>query len=148
MKNNTASLQTGNIIRVVTFGDAKLIKGGRAGIPVNRLYGRVTKRTSIVAEVSGPGRYEAKAASIGHEVKGGTPWYQWTSKHGIVSHPSGKEYLAVLSTDEVPTTEYFVDGNPATQGELSEIERFRSSSSAPLMLTLDLDKIQELEVIS
>jgi hypothetical protein len=101
--------------------------------------------------VSGPGKYEERQKALGNETKGESPWYTWTGKDGIVSHPSGKEYLAILpSQEETPSVQYFVDGNPATQGEKSEISRFRSGSgseSLPVMLTLDLDKIESVEIL-
>jgi len=144
MKNN---LSVGQLVRVVTIGEAKLLKGGR-GLPVNRLAGRVTKEVRYSQlEVSGPGKFEDKMRAMGSEPAGASPWYEWTTDAGIVQHKtSGERYVAFLTTGAPVQVEWFVDGRTPSPEEMQTIERYKGAPKGePIMLTLKIDNVKSIE---
>lgn len=145
MKNNM-SVSVGQLVRVVTIGEAKLLKGGR-GLPVNPLTGRVTKEVRYARlEVSGPGRFEEKMKAIGSEPAGSSPWYEWTADAGIVQHKtSGERYMAFLTTGAPVEVEWFVDGRTPSPREMETIERYKGAPKGePVMLTLKVDNLESM----
>jgi len=157
MKNNVSeitttattfpSLRTGQKVKVVTIGDAKLLKGGR-GLPVNPLAGTVTKEVQYSQlQVSGPGMFEAKMRAMGSEPAGASPWYEWTSEAGIVKHKtSGERYIAFLTTASPIEVKWFVNGRAPSPTEMRTIERYKGApKSEPIMLTLKLENVESIE---
>ena len=139
-------LSVGQLVRVTTVGEAKLLKGGR-GLPLNRLTGRVTKEVCYSRlEVSGPGMFEAKMRAMGSEPAGASPWYNWTMDAGVVQHKtSGERYAAFLTTGAPVEVKWFVDGRTPSPNEMETIERYKGAPKGELiMLTLKIDNVESI----
>jgi hypothetical protein len=134
-------IRAGSIVTVLLKGEHSMKTGGRSGVPLNPLLGRVMKDHRFVVTLAGPDSYGNR-----HEdAPGDKPWFVWV-KPGLVKHPvTGREYVAALPSSAVKTVRYVVDGRPATAEELETIALYKKAkSNPPKFLTFPVEDVANL----
>jgi len=143
---NLEEVKPGRLATVLLKGEHVMNKGGRKGVPMNPLLGRVTRDHRLVVTVAGPETY----ANIypdrngGEEPPGKAPWFVWV-RDGLVAHKTtGELYLAAVPTNAKRTTRYLVDGRDATPEELETIREYTPDKEAPGFLCFKLENVSNL----
>ena len=138
----SAGLKAGDEVKVHLHGVVvEMLKGGTKGTPRNPLaYRRVTRNTDAVVTVSGPNTYREILAEQGAVPAGKQPWFTWV-RDGVVSHrTTNGDYFACVPTGPA-SSEFFVDGRPATSEEVATIHRYRKSSGTPTMMVFKEENV-------
>jgi len=133
-------IRAGSIVTVLLKGEHSMKTGGRSGVPLNPLLGRVMKNHRFVVTLAGPESYGNR-----HEdAPGDKPWFVWV-KPGLVKHPvTGREYVAALPSSAMKSLGYVVDGRPATAEELETIALYRKVKTPPKFLTFPVEDVVNL----
>jgi hypothetical protein len=135
------TIKAGHIATVLLQGEHKMNKGGRSGIPVNPLTGRVTRDHRIIANVAGIGSYGRRLEKEGREPVGKPTWWEWV-KDGVVRHKvTGELYIAALPSSAKLTTRYLVDGREATPKELETIRSYTPEKDNPEFLLFKMENV-------
>ena len=134
------NIRAGNICTILLRGEHSMKTGGRSGLPLNPLTGRVMKNHRLVVTLAGPDSYGNR-----HEdAPGEKPWFVWV-KPGLVKHPvTGKQYVAALPSSAMKTIGYVVDGRPATAEDLATIALYRKAKSPPKFLTFPVEDVANM----
>ena len=160
---DTSKIRAGQLATVLLTGEHKMNKGGRIGtpvrlssafvllengraeIPLNPLYGRVTRDHRLTVTVAGPETYSnVLEARTGEAPAGKAPWFEWV-KDGLVMHKqTGALYLAAVPTSAKRVTRYLVDGREATIKELAIIRDYTPEKEAPQFLCFALENVENL----
>ena len=142
---DTSKIRAGRLATVLLDGEHKMNKGGRAGVPLNPLLGRVTRDHRITVTVAGPETYSnVLEARTGEAPAGKAPWFEWV-KDGLVMHKqTGALYLAAVPTSAKRVTRYLVDGREATDAELVTIREYTPEKEAPQFLCFALEHVANL----
>ena len=147
------SIRAGQLATILVQGEHEMAKGGRMGVPVNPLLGRVTRDHLITARVSGVETYKRRLAKDGREPAGATSYWTWVRDEdgkvidGLAAHKTnGTLYLVCDPTSAMRTVRYLVDGREATADELKTIYEYRKdkSGSEPDILLFKLDSVANL----
>jgi len=142
---DTTTIRAGRLATILLTGEHKMNKGGRAGVPLNPLLGRVTRDHRITVTVAGPETYSnVLEARTGEAPAGKAPWFTWV-KDGLVMHKeSGALYLAAVPTSAKRVTKYLVDGREATPEELATIRDYSPDKGEPQFLCFALENVANL----
>ncbi len=160
---DTTTIRAGRLATILLTGEHKMNKGGRIGvparlsssfviladgraeIPLNPLYGRVTRDHRITVTVAGPETYaNVLPERTGEAPAGKAPWFTWV-KDGLVMHKeSGALYLAAVPTSAKRVTRYLVDGREATEKELEIIRDYTPDKGEPQFLCFALENVANL----
>jgi hypothetical protein len=147
-------IRAGQLATILVTGAHEMATGGRKGVPLNPLTGRVTRDHRVVARVSGVETYNRRLASQGREPAGGTSYWQWVRDEdgkvvdGLAVHKTnGTLYLVCDPTTVKRTVCYLVDNREATAAELVTIHEYRKdkSDAPPDILLFKLDSVGNLE---
>lgn len=141
-----AALKPGRLVTILLQGEHDMTKGGRKGVPLNPLLGRVTRDHRIVATIAGPETYARGMERDGLEVAGKAPWWVRTTQDGVVAHRNDatRLYVACVPTSAQRTIRYLVDGRPATDEEVKIIRDYTPESEPPRFLTFAVENIANL----
>lgn len=148
------SIRAGQLATILVQGEHEMTKGGRMGVPLNPLTGRVTRDHRITARVSGVETYSRRLAKDGREPAGGTSYWTWVRDEngkvidGLAAHKTnGTLYLVCDPTTAQRTIRYLVDGREATKEELDVIHDYRKDKSdkEPDILLFKLDNVANLD---
>jgi len=139
------TIRAGRLATILLDGEHKMNKGGRAGVPLNPLLGRVTRNHRITVTVAGPETYSnVLPERTGEEPAGKAPWFVWV-KDGLVAHKdTGALYLAAVPTSAKRVTRYLVDGREATEVELATIREYTPDKGEPQFLCFSLENVANL----
>lgn len=138
-------LRPGRLVTILLQGEHEMLKGGRKGVPLNPLLGRVTRDHRIVATIAGPETYSRGMERDGLEVAGKEPWWVPTGQDGLVAHRrDGNLYVACAPTSAQRTIRYLVDGRPATDEEVKTIREYTPEKEAPRFLTFRVENVTNL----
>jgi len=120
-------------------------KGGRMGVPLNPLTGRVTRDHRVTVTVAGPETYgNVLEARTGEAPAGKAPWFEWI-KDGLVMHKAtGMLYLAAVPTTAKRVIRYLVDGQEATEAQLVTIREYTPEKEAPQFLCFALENVENV----
>jgi hypothetical protein len=142
---DTTKIRAGRLATILLTGEHKMNKGGRAGVPLNRLLGRVTRDHRITVTIAGPETYaNVLPERTGEAPAGKAPWFTWV-KDGLVMHKeSGALYLAAVPTSAKRVTRYLVDGREATKKELEIIRDYTPDKGEPQFLCFALENVANL----
>ena len=142
---DTTKICAGRLATILLDGEHKMNKGGRAGVPINPLLGRVTRDHRIVVTVAGPETYSnVLEARTGEAPAGKAPWFTWV-RDGLVAHKqTGELYLAAVPTSAKRVTRYLVDGREATKEELDTIHAYTPDKGEPQFLCFKLENVSNL----
>lgn len=147
-------IRAGQLATILVQGQHEMATGGRKGVPLNPLTGRVTRDHRITARVSGVETYSRRLAKDGREPAGATSYWSWVRDEegkvidGLAVHKTnGTLYLVCDPTTAKRTVRYLVDGREATAEELATIHDYRKDKSGgePDILLFKLDTIANLE---
>lgn len=148
------SIRAGQLATILVKGEHEMAKGGRMGVPLNPLTGRVTRDHRITARVSGVETYSRRLAKDGREPAGATSYWSWVRDEegkvidGLAAHKTnGTLYLVCDPTTAKRTVRYLVDGREATAEELATIHEYRKDKSdkEPDILLFKLDSVANLD---
>ncbi len=160
---DTSKIRAGQLATVLLTGEHKMNKGGRLGVPLrltttfqtdkegrsvvplNPLYGRVTRDHRVTVTVAGPRTYSnVLEARTGEAPVGKAPWFVWV-RDGLVMHKeTGALYLAAVPTSAKRVTRYLVDGREATTKELAIISEYTPDKAEPQFLCFALENVDNL----
>ena len=140
------AVKPGRLATVLLKGEHTMNKGGRKGVALNPLLGRVTRDHRLVVTIAGPETYNHiyPLRNGGEEAPGKEPWFVWV-KDGVVAHKTtGELYLAAVPTSAKRTTRFLVDGRDATPEELETIRDYTPEKEAPGFLCFKLENVSNL----
>ena len=142
---NTNTIRAGQLATVLLTGEHKMNKGGRYGVPLNPLLGRVTRDHRVTVTVAGPETYgNVLEARTGEAPVGKEPWFEWV-RDGLVAHKAtGVLYLAAVPTSVKRISRYLVDGQEATEAQLATIRQYTPEKEAPQFLCFALQNVSNL----
>ena len=147
-------IRAGQLATILVTGAHDMATGGRKGVPLTPLTGRVTRDHRVTARVSGVETYNRRLAAQGREAAGGTSYWTWVRDEegkvidGLGVHKTnGTLYLVCDPTTAKRTVRYLVDNREATAAELATIHEYRKdkSDTPPDILLFKLDSINNLE---
>lgn len=143
---NIDTIKAGRLATILLNGEHKMNKGGRGGIPLNPLLGRVTRNHRVTVTVAGPETYSnVLPERTGEQPAGKAPWFRWV-KDGVVAHKeTGDLYLAAVPTSAKRTIRYLVDGREATKEELDTISAYSPEKGEPQFLCFKLENVVNLD---
>ena len=113
-----------------TWSEGHLKKGGRAGLPENPLFGRVTVRSVKSGQAGTMEMYQRKAISLNPHYSPDssyTPRLEQTSNPCVFRSLATGEFQVLILNGRTNKVEYFVDGQPATAEQLATIKMFMKS---------------------
>ncbi len=138
------TIRAGQIATILLTGEHKMNKGGRSGVPINPLLGRVTRDHKLVVNVAGRGSYARRLEKEGQEPVGKPTWWEWV-KDGVAQHKgNGDLYLVGLPTEAKRVTRYLVDGREATPEELQTIRDYSPEGEPPEFLLFKLENVDNV----
>ena len=142
---DSSKIRAGQLATIVLTGEHKMNKGGRMGVPLNPLLGRVTRNHRITVTVAGPETYgNVLEDRTGEAPAGKAPWFEWI-KDGLVAHrQTGMLYLAAVPTSAKRVTKYLVDGQEASAAQLATIREYTPEKEAPQFLCFALENVDNL----
>ena len=142
---DTTKICAGRLATILLDGEHKMNKGGRSGVPLNPLLGRVTRDHRIVVTIAGPETYSNVLENrTGEAPVGKAPWFTWV-RDGLVAHKeTGELYLAAVPTSAKRVTRYLVDGREATDAELVTIREYTPDKGEPQFLCFKLENVSNL----
>lgn len=138
-------VRPGRLVTILLQGEHEMNKGGRAGVPLNPLLGRVTRDHRIVATIAGPETYGNGMERDGLEMSGKVPWFRFVAD-GLVAHRNDatRLYVACVPTSAQRTIRYLVDGRPATDEEVQQIRAYTPEKPTPRFLTFAVESVTNL----
>jgi len=142
---DSSKIRAGQLATVVLTGEHKMNKGGRYGVPLNPLLGRVTRDHRLTVTVAGPETYSnVLEGRTGEAPAGKEPWFRWV-KDGLVEHKTtGVLYLAAVPTSAKRISRYLVDGQEASAAQLVTIREYTPDKEAPQFLCFSLENVANL----
>ena len=139
---NINSIKAGRIATILMQGDYDMNKGGRNGIAINPLLGRVTRDYRFSITLAGPETYY----NINPDAVGKPAWFEFV-QDGLVRHKTnGKLYVAGIPRDNKNNKfDLLVDGRPITQDELAIIEQYKKNKEEAKFITISIDNCTNIE---
>jgi hypothetical protein len=142
---DTSKIRAGRLATILLDGEHKMNKGGRAGVPLNPLLGRVTRDHRITVTIAGPETYSnVLEARTGEAPVGKAPWFEWVMDGLVVHKETGALYLAAVPTSAKRVTRYLVDGREASAIELAMIRDYTPEKEPPQFLCFKLENVANL----
>ncbi len=142
---NIENIRAGQVATILIQGEHKMNKGGRSGVPLNPLTGRVTRDHRVVVNVAGLGSYGRRLEKDGREPVGKPTWWEWV-KDGVARHKTdGNLYLVGLPSNAQRTIRFLVDGREATPEEIATIREYTPDKDDPEFLLFRLDSVANVE---
>jgi len=140
-------LRPGRLVTILLQGEHEMLTGGRKGVAINPLLGRVTRDHRVVATIAGRNTYAHRMEGQGLEVAGKAPWWTPTVQDGVVAHrnDASRLYVACVPTSAKRTIRYLVDGRPATEDEVKTIRAYTPDKEPPQFLTFAVESIANLD---
>ena len=126
---NINDIKAGRIYSWVYEGDAKLLKGGRSGVPSNPFNDlTVTRRVVYSGQAaSGETWYKAQIALNPDYIPSDrAPQHIATDNPCVVQSVSSGELQVRIMNFEKTKSEYFVDGQLATSAQMAIIRQYKS----------------------
>ena len=131
------------------WSEGNLKKGGRAGLAPNPLFGRVSVRSVKSGQAATINMYVNKAKALNPDYVPSadyTPRMEATANPCVFRSLSTGDYQVAIMNAKTRQQEFFVDGRPATEAELTLIEAYRKARQPhdPTKVRIEFPYLQNL----
>lgn len=131
---NINEIQAGRIYSWIYEADMKLNKGGRAGVPANPFFGRVTVRKVKAGQAADSAMLQRKSLALNPNYQPDptyTPRWEETSNPCIVKSIQYGELAVRILSPRTVKVERFLDGKPMTVEDWRQLSTTQGWLPAP-----------------